>query len=92
MYKHQIRIKPFLLSEARVKIAMVALRDPNHVIRIQTDGIVFDKPFDTRAFNNFVGEDKTTGSFYYHYVNHYIRINNPEDQTEIDRVIQLCSL
>ena len=92
MYKHQIRIKPFLLSEARVKIAMVALRDPNHVIRIQTDGIVFDKPFDTRAFNNLVGEDKSTGSFYYHHVNHYIRINNPDDQTEIDRVIQLCSL
>ena len=91
MYKHQIRIKPFLLSEARVKIAMVALREPEHVIRIQTDGIVFDKPFDARAFNNFVAEEKSTGSFYYHHVNHYIRVVNPDDQTEIDRMIQLCS-
>ena len=46
LYKYNIRIKSFLTAYGRSKIGDVALRDIDHVIAIQTDGIVFNSPQD----------------------------------------------
>jgi hypothetical protein len=82
IYKKQIRIKPFLVAEARVRCAQIALSDPDHVIRIQTDGIIFDRPINSNPntpfktnFDGLIPEDKTTGSFYFHHVNSYKRLD-----------------
>ena len=65
LYVHNIRLKSFLTSLGRTRIADVALTDINNVIRIQTDGIVFNKEQDLKqlnyAFPLLDKEDKTTG-------------------------------
>jgi hypothetical protein len=76
-YKKNIRIKPFLTSFARVNISKVALTNINHVIRIQTDGIVFDKPLSKEVLSQFPGlklEDKTTGTIHWKNVNTYYKV------------------
>ena len=62
-----------MTSFARKKIAgFVDESNMNHVIRIQTDNIVFDKPmnFDDPLFK---AESKTTGLIQWNNVNDYIK-------------------
>jgi hypothetical protein len=59
-YKHNIRIKSFLHALGRNKIANIVLQDIDSVIRICTDGICFNKPFENEI-PNFIPEPKTTG-------------------------------
>jgi hypothetical protein len=94
-YKNQIRIKPFLIAEARVRCAQIALSDPDHVVRIQTDGVIFDRPINSNPnapfkanFDGLIPEEKTTGSFYFHHVNLYRRLENPDDEEYISKIVE----
>jgi len=75
IYKYNFRFKAFITDYARIKIAKVALLDINNVIRIQTDGIVYDKPLD-RKIQNFVLEEDKTGTFEWFNVNSWEKINH----------------
>ena len=72
-YKLPIRLKPFLTSYGRNKTARVALRMIDHVIRIHTDGLCFDKPYTVKS-ENLLPEDKTTGHIRFKNVNNYERL------------------
>jgi hypothetical protein len=59
-YKQNFRIKPFLSSYARVMTASTALKNVDSVVRIHTDGIVYNKPIE-HNIASLIAEDKTTG-------------------------------
>ena len=73
-YKFNIRLMPFLVSYGRNKIAEVAMKDIEAVIRIQTDGIVFNKEqeqdFDIPMLTN---DEKTTGVITWSHTNKYLK-------------------
>ena len=76
-YKKNIRIKPFLPSFARINCAKLALENIEHVVRIQTDSVIFDEPLSKSIlskFKNLLPEDKTTGEIYFKNVNSYYKI------------------
>lgn len=71
-YKHPFRIKPFLTSYARRQIAEFILQENilNDVVRIQTDGIVFNKEQDFKHLSYFPKlEGKTTGKYMWFSIN-----------------------
>jgi hypothetical protein len=72
-YKYNMRLKPFITSFGRIQTARIALENLDNVIRIHTDGIVFDKPM-TTDLPNFIPEKKTTGRIQFNNVNDYHRI------------------
>jgi hypothetical protein len=72
-YKYNLRLKPFITSFGRIQTAKIALENLDSVIRIHTDGIVFDKPI-TTDLPNFIPEKKTTGRIQWNNVNDYHRI------------------
>ena len=69
-YKYNIRLKPFITAYGRIRTARVALENLDNVVRIHTDGIVFDKPI-TTDLPNFIPEKKTTGHIQFNSVNDY---------------------
>jgi len=72
-YKYNIRLKPFITSYGRVKTARTALLQLDSVIRIHTDGIMFNKPFNHKV-EKFVAEDKTTGHILIKNINNYKKV------------------
>ena len=60
IYKYQLRLKPFLTSFARVKIAKIALKNIDNVIRIQTDSITYNKSIEIDEFE-FIKEEGKSG-------------------------------
>jgi hypothetical protein len=73
-YKYNMRLKPFLTSFGRAKIADIAKKNIDSVVRIHTDGIVFDKPIN-HNIEGFLDEDKTTGLIDWKHINNYEHIN-----------------
>jgi hypothetical protein len=76
-YKKNIRIKPFLTAFARINCCNLALENINHVVRIQTDSVVFDTPLSKSIlckYPNLKVEEKTTGDIYFENVNSYYKI------------------
>ena len=69
-YKHNFRLKSFLTSYGRVKIAEVIVSDLDAVIRVHTDGVVFNKKMKL-DFPRLIPEDKTTGLIQWRGVNNY---------------------
>ena len=69
-YKHNFRLKSFLTAFGRVKIADVALENIDAVIRIHTDGIVFNKNMKLN-FPGLIREDKSSGRVEWKGVNNY---------------------
>ena len=69
-YKHNFRLKSFLTSYGRVKIAEVIMTDLESCIRVHTDGVVFNKEIKLN-FPRLVSEDKTTGLIQWKGVNNY---------------------
>ena len=69
-YRYNFRLKSFLTAFGRVKIAEVAQQDLDAVVRIQTDGIVFNKNIKLE-FPLLVRDDKTTGLMHFDNVNKY---------------------
>ena len=72
-YKFPLRLKSFITSYGRNHISQVALLDIDNVIRIQTDGIIFNKPT-TMIDERFIAEDKTTGKMDWQHVNKGIKL------------------
>jgi hypothetical protein len=72
-YKYPLRLKPFLTALGRNKTANVALLEIDSVLRIHTDGVVFDKPFE-HEIPNFIPEDKTTGLIQWNNINNYLKL------------------
>eukprot|EP01038_Epipyxis_sp_PR26KG_P012579 gene12579-16867_t len=75
-YKYNIRLKPFITSYGRYLMSNVALENIDAVIRIQTDGIVFNQNMDhiTTKYPNIVAEEKTTGMINWINVNKYEKL------------------
>ena len=74
LYKDNIaRIKCFLTSYGRVRVAKYALQHIDNVIRIQTDGVVYNQPCE-RESACFIPEEKTTGTIIWNHVNKYEKI------------------
>jgi len=74
-YKFNLRIKPWITSQARNDLAILAVKNIKHVIRIQTDSISFDKAIDIND-DGYALEDKTTGLIHWDTVNSYHNKSN----------------
>jgi hypothetical protein len=72
-YFYNLRLKPFITAFGRVKTAKIALLDINNIVRIHTDGIVFNKE---QNFNidNLIPENKTTGKITFKNINNYSKV------------------
>lgn len=73
LYSTSIRLKPFITSYARIKIARIALQNLTSVVRIHTDGIMYNKDI-KQEIKNFIPELKTTGNIYINNVHDYFHI------------------
>ena len=69
-YRYNFRLKSFLTAYGRVKIAEVAQTNLNNCIRIQCDGIVFNKEVKLN-FPLLIKDPKTTGTILWENVNKY---------------------
>jgi hypothetical protein len=56
------RIKPFMMSYGRLKIANIILTNLDSVIRVHTDGIICTKPITNVKLDNNLGDLKYEGS------------------------------
>jgi hypothetical protein len=70
------RLKPFLLSAGRVITGNVCMLYPEDLVRVHTDGIVFDKQRDEimthfKTYPDLLPEGKTTGLIKWYNVNCY---------------------
>lgn len=72
--KTNLRLKPFLTAYARNKTARVALKDLDSVIRIHTDGLVFNKKHDDFVTDELKPEGKTTGLIDWVHCNSYSKV------------------
>jgi len=78
-YGKLARIKCFLLAQARVCIANIALLDIDSVTRIHTDSVTFNKPHDDvctkfKTYPELRLEKKSSGKLIWHNVNHCERV------------------
>lgn len=62
IYEYNLRMKAFITDYGRVKIATIALKNIDDVIRIQTDSITYSKNI-KHNLRNFVLEADKTGEF-----------------------------
>jgi hypothetical protein len=69
-YQHNIRLIPFVTARGRNEIGKVAMLDIDSVVRIHTDGIVFDKPMELDNVD-ILPEQKTTGKIHFKHCNNY---------------------
>ena len=74
-YKHNFRLKSFLTSYGRVKIAEVIMTDIDSCIRVHTDGVVFNKKMNLN-FQRLIVEDKTSGKINWKGINNYICLSS----------------
>ena len=76
-FTYNIRMMPFLTAYARNKVARLALKDIESVIRIHTDNVTFSTPQEFTKqhsmldFTTLKPEDKTTGLIDWKNVNKY---------------------
>lgn len=88
-FHYNIRLMPFLTATARNKIARLAMKDSNNVVRIHTDCVVFSEPqtFEKKdsqlEIKSIKLESKTTGLIdwkncngYYNYNYELIKLQN----------------
>ena len=69
IYKHPIRLKPWLSAISRNVISEYVIKDINNVVRIMCDNVVYDKPMIFDEKERFIIEKKTTGLI--HFKNNY---------------------
>ena len=86
LYAYNSRIKAFLPSVARNKVAELAMTDLEHVIRIQTDNCCFDRPQNISKYDDLKLEDKTTGKIYFRNCNKYIKVEEGQHYEVGDRI------
>ena len=76
-YKHNIRLKPWITSYGRNKIASLVLPHIDKVFRIHTDGIVLYEPVKFKLEDKFMwSEEKTTGEIHWVNNNCYIHTSS----------------
>jgi len=74
-YKTNFRLKPFITSFCRMKIATTALLDIDNVIRIHTDNVTLKEPLDLDMASKYLlPEKKTTGLICWRSVNDYEKL------------------
>lgn len=73
LYKHTIRLKPWITACTRNLTASTVLQDIKRVVRVQTDCVSFsrEQEFDDQKL---VPEDKTTGRIHWKKCNSYHNI------------------
>jgi len=77
-YKHNIRLKPWIVAHGRNIIGDMALKvGLEHVVRVHTDNICLTKPYDFQDVN-FVAEDKSTGMILWENCNVYHKMKYDE--------------
>jgi len=64
---------PFI---SRIKTARVALKKLDKVIRIHTDCVVFNEPFNYKGITGLVEEKKTSGMIEWKNVNVYKKVED----------------
>jgi hypothetical protein len=69
-YAYNIRLKPWITSYGRIKTAKIILDHLDDVVRVHTDGVVFNKPKDLNI-GGFIPEKKTTGKIHFKNLNDY---------------------
>jgi hypothetical protein len=76
--KHNIRLLPYITAFSRNMIGEVARENLDGVVRIHTDGIVFDTKMefsdDIFEKDELISEDKTTGKILWTHVNKYEKV------------------
>lgn len=72
-YMFNIRLKPWITSYGRIKTAQIILDHLDDVVRVHTDGIVFNKP-KFLNIEGFIPEKKTTGKIHFKNLNDYSHI------------------
>ena len=77
-YKYNLRLKSFITAYGRVSISEVARENIAGVLRIQTDGIVFDTPMKL-DYPLLVSDSKTTGLIHLNHVNKYDEVVSDTD-------------
>lgn len=84
LYNFNIRIKPFVTSQARCDIAEVILDGDNmdYFVRAQTDSATFTREIDYKKFTGLRPEEKSTGMIHWTHVNCYRKLTM-EEQYEI---------
>ena len=60
-FKYALRIMPFLLAHARNKVGDVVLKDIDHVVRVYSDNVTFNRNIEV-GIPNMLPEGKTTGT------------------------------
>jgi len=76
-YAYNIRLKPWITSYGRIKTAKIILDHLDDVVRVHTDGVVFNKPKDLNI-EGFIPEKKTTGKIHFKNLNDYHHIVEPD--------------
>jgi hypothetical protein len=83
---YPLRIKSFLTSYCRNRIAKIARMSLDDVLRIHTDGICFSKPFDETIkklkMDNFLKEKKTTGEIKFPIYRRKVIVEEEEDDED----------
>jgi hypothetical protein len=69
-YKYNFRLKSFLTAFGRVRISEVSQSNIDHIVRIHTDGIVFNKDVKVQ-FPYLLREAKSTGRIKWENPNKY---------------------
>jgi len=72
-YYYNMRLKPFITAFGRVKTAKIALLNIDDVLRIHTDGIVFNKEQNFKI-ENLIPEAKTSGKITFKNINNYSKV------------------
>jgi hypothetical protein len=75
--KHNIRLLPYVTAFSRNIIGEVARENLDGVVRIHTDGIVFDTEMEFNDIfekDELIPEDKTTGKILWTHVNKYEKV------------------
>jgi hypothetical protein len=72
-YFYNLRLKPFITAFGRVKTAKIVLSNINDVVRVHTDGIVFNKEQNLKI-ENLIPENKTTGKITFKNINNYSKV------------------
>jgi hypothetical protein len=82
------RIKPFMLSYGRMKIANIILTNLDKVVRCHTDGIICKEPITNIKFGNELGDLKYEGSSYCEINNNMYRWDEKMN-TEFELLLEI---
>jgi hypothetical protein len=83
------RIKPFMLSYGRIKIANIILTNLDKVVRCHTDGIICKEPITNIKFGDELGDLKYEGSSYCEIKNNNMYRWDEKINTEFELLLEI---